>query len=685
MVGLRGFEPPTLCTPCKCASQTALQPEKEATFSRETGRLSNRFSGVPAARRFPAARGEFAQQRRAKRARDDVADAAFFPAAARVLEKSGESETVIDRELFAGGEVAQRADFKAAFPRVPRGFAVFVAGVVDEARRVFRSRIRRVDTEIFVDFEDEDGSARRAGAGASVRLFGGNQFAAVDADERSRGDALRRENALSVHGRSADFDHVFSGEKRCPSEGASGEFREVSQRFRVVALGFGELFFRHAPLPVFLRSSRLVEAGFLAEAENVLHGDDGDFRVRLERGVDHCPVRGLPVAPQVAAEVVARVLAGRGVPADAGVVVVRSRVDDGVRFDVVRQIQVRGVAAESELQHGHAGKPRFGEKLADAVVHVAEVFGDELRVPERLLHGFEEVESRPERPVPGFRRRRIRRDAPVVVKSAEMVEPDDVVKLEVGVQAAQPPAVMRARELVPVVKRVAPKLPVRGEIIRRNAGDGFRESAFVELEDFRILPDVRAVGSDENRRVSDDADAVLEGVFPQRAPLRKKEELRDFEHFDVRAHAGVPVVAARGGKDAGFRRPFVPRLSAEVIFQRAEKRVAGEPVFVLFAEFADVAEFFQRGGIVFRVSAELFQHGEKAFPQRAVVDAFPRELGQRLGPTYDPNSSAATLGRVAADIDQLPAYMQLPALLAALLSGKDYIRQPQQATPTVAQ
>lgn len=70
-----------------------------------------------------------------------------------------------------------------------------------------------------------------------------------------------------------------------------------------------------------------------------------------------------------------------------------------------------------------------------------------------------------------------------------------------------------------------------------------------------------------------------------------------------------------------------------------------------------------------------------------VLGGFPsaRELGQRLGPTYDPNSSAATLGRVAADIDQLPAYMQLPALLAALLSGKDYIRQPQQAAPTVAQ
>lgn len=71
-----------------------------------------------------------------------------------------------------------------------------------------------------------------------------------------------------------------------------------------------------------------------------------------------------------------------------------------------------------------------------------------------------------------------------------------------------------------------------------------------------------------------------------------------------------------------------------------------------------------------------------------VLGGFPsaRELGQRLGPTYDPNSSAATLGRVAADIDQLPAYMQLPAaLLAALLSGKDRIRQPQQVAPSAAQ
>lgn len=70
-----------------------------------------------------------------------------------------------------------------------------------------------------------------------------------------------------------------------------------------------------------------------------------------------------------------------------------------------------------------------------------------------------------------------------------------------------------------------------------------------------------------------------------------------------------------------------------------------------------------------------------------VLGGFPsaRELGQRLGPTYDPNSTAATVGRVAADIDQLPTYMQLPALLAALLSGKDRTQQPQQLAPSAAQ
>ena len=45
LVGLRGFEPPTPCTPCKCASQTALQPEKGCAIRRVKRRMSKDFLG----------------------------------------------------------------------------------------------------------------------------------------------------------------------------------------------------------------------------------------------------------------------------------------------------------------------------------------------------------------------------------------------------------------------------------------------------------------------------------------------------------------------------------------------------------------------------------------------------------------------------------------------------------------
>ena len=39
VVGLEGFEPPTPCTPCKCANQTALQPAVEKGMKVDQFRL----------------------------------------------------------------------------------------------------------------------------------------------------------------------------------------------------------------------------------------------------------------------------------------------------------------------------------------------------------------------------------------------------------------------------------------------------------------------------------------------------------------------------------------------------------------------------------------------------------------------------------------------------------------------
>ena len=145
------------------------------------------------------------------------------------------------------------------------------------------------------------------------------------------------------------------------------------------------------------------------------------------------------------------------------------------------------------------------------------------------------------------------------------------------------------------------------------------------------------------------------------------------------AHAAPAAPVQRRGLKLSGEGPFP--LKEEV---RATAPAAAQPAPVETVVYPDrpIDMSYDEGEIM---SQAMALAGDPRTAQ--VLGGFPsaQELGQRLGPTYDPNSSAATLGRVAADIDQLPAYMQLPALLAALLSGKDYIRQPQQATPTVAQ
>ena len=145
------------------------------------------------------------------------------------------------------------------------------------------------------------------------------------------------------------------------------------------------------------------------------------------------------------------------------------------------------------------------------------------------------------------------------------------------------------------------------------------------------------------------------------------------------AHAAPAAPVQRRGLKLSGEGPFP--LKEEV---RATAPAAAQPAPVETVVYPDrpIDMSYDEGEIM---SQAMALAGDPRTAQ--VLGGFPsaQELGQRLGPTYDPNSSAATLGRVAADIDQLPAYMQLPALLAALLSGKDYIRQPQQATPTAAQ
>lgn len=180
--------------------------------------------------------------------------------------------------------------------------------------------------------------------------------------------------------------------------------------------------------------------------------------------------------------------------------------------------------------------------------------------------------------------------------------------------------------------------------------------------------------------------------------MRELPGLAPFMQVPVGPALQQATVPARRAAPAAPARPAAPaapvqrrglKLSGEGPFPlkeevRATAPAAAQPAPVETVVYPDrpIDMSYDEGEIM---SQAMALAGDPRTAQ--VLGGFPsaQELGQRLGPTYDPNSTAATWGRVAADIDQLPPYMQLPALLAALLSGKDYIRQPQQAAPTVAQ
>ena len=126
-----------------------------------------------------------------------------------MLEKSDKPEAVIERQFLARRDVAQRSDFQPAFPRVPNRFAVFFAGMIHEARGISLRCIRRVDTKIFVDFENKNRSFRIfAGTrlGAAFRFLARNPLSAIFANERSRRNFFRRKDAVPVHGRTPHFD-----------------------------------------------------------------------------------------------------------------------------------------------------------------------------------------------------------------------------------------------------------------------------------------------------------------------------------------------------------------------------------------------------------------------------------------------------------------------------------------------
>ncbi len=236
------------------------------------------------------------------------------------------------------------------------------------------------------------------------------------------------------------------------------------------------------------------------------------------------------------------------------------------------------------MQHLHPRQPQLVAQRPHVVGDQPQVLRDDRQGAEFGAHRLEEPRARPGDPAPVDRRPLARRDLPVVLEAAEVVDPREVVERQRQPQPRDPPAVAVARHHVPAVERVAPVLAGRAEVVRRHPRDDRGPVGLVQGEEVRVGPDVGAVVGDEDRQIADDADLPLARRPAHRLPVAEEAVLAEALERD----RGGLLLARRGQRPrlprGERRRPGVPGRVAVRGAQRPVERVVVEPAGVLGAE-----------------------------------------------------------------------------------------------------
>ena len=126
-----------------------------------------------------------------------------------------------------------------------------------------------------------------------------------------------------------------------------------------------------------------------------------------------------------------------------------------------------------------------------------------------------------------------RRDFPVALEAAEVVQPDDIAGFQRRAHAPHPPVIAAAFESVPAIERVSPALPGFAEGIGRNASYHRWLQIVIKMEKVGIAPDIGAVIIHKNGYVAHDPDSPLRAVFTQRPPLFVERKLDGALHFQL--------------------------------------------------------------------------------------------------------------------------------------------------------
>ena len=114
----------------------------------------------------------------------------------------------------------------------------------------------------------------------------------------------------------------------------------------------------------------------------------------------------------------------------------------------------------------------------------------------------------------------------------------------------------------PVIQRVAPKLAVCGEVIRRTAGHAGKASLCVQLEKLAAHPCIHRVGRDVDRDVAQNFHALGVGVVLDLFPLSGKLVLQELPEADLLFLLCCELCQRGGVPQAVLPGPLSPALHA---------------------------------------------------------------------------------------------------------------------------
>ena len=146
-----------------------------------------------------------------------------------------------------------------------------------------------------------------------------------------------------------------------------------------------------------------------------------------------------------------------------------------------------------------------------------------------------------------------RRDGPVGIKAAEVVDAEQVVNAQSMADPLHPPGVSCLFMVRPVIQRVAPQLAIRREIIRRAAGHPGKAALAVQLKQGAAHPGVHRVRRDVNGDIAQDLHALCIGVVLDGFPLGVELVLQELPEADLFLMGG-----AEPGQRSGIPRPVLP-------------------------------------------------------------------------------------------------------------------------------